>query len=123
MRRGRDHDNHDNNHAATTTITTRMGATTPDEGTTTLTQHPPCHSEHLLVLGLWVLQWDDKGRGKDRDNNYDHNKDGKGKGTTGGHKGTARGQQWNEGMNPTQNSAMRRREDTPPTAAGGWVPF
>ena len=43
-------------------MTTRMGATTPDEGTTAQTQHPPRHSEHLLAWGLWVLQWDDEGR-------------------------------------------------------------
>ena len=52
-----------------------MGATTPDKGTTALTQHPPHHSEHLLAWGLWVLQWDDKGWGKDRDNDHDQDQD------------------------------------------------
>ena len=52
---------------------TRMGAMTPDEGMMALTQHPPRHSEHLLAWGLWVLQWDDEGRGKDGDDNDDHN--------------------------------------------------
>ena len=57
--------------------TMRMGAMTPDKGTTALTQHPPRHSEHLLAWGLWVLQQDDEGRGKDRDDDHDqdHNKD------------------------------------------------
>ena len=47
------------------------------EGTTALTQHPPCHSKHLLAWGLWVLQRDDEGQGKDRDNDHDqdHNED------------------------------------------------
>ena len=57
-------------------MTTRMGAMTPDEGTTALTQHPPRHREHLLAWGLWVLQRDDEGRGKDRDDDQDdHNED------------------------------------------------
>ena len=55
--------------------TTRTGATTPDEGTTALTQHPPHHSEHLLAWGLWVLQWDDEGWGKDRDDDHNHDQD------------------------------------------------
>ena len=53
----------------------RMGATTPDEGTMALTQHPPRHSKHLLAWGLWVLQRDDEGRGKDRDDDHDHDHD------------------------------------------------
>ena len=57
------------------TTTMRTGATTPDEGTTALTQHPPCHSEHLLAWGLWVLQRDDEGQGKDRDDDDDHDQD------------------------------------------------
>ena len=62
-RKGRDHNDHNNDHIM-------------------ITQHPPCHSEHLLAWGLWVLQRDDKGRGKDGDDNHDHNEDGKGKGTS-----------------------------------------
>ena len=57
------------------TTMTRTGATTPDEGTTALTQHPPRHSEHLLAWRLWALQRDDEGWGKDRDDNQDHNQD------------------------------------------------
>ena len=48
---------------------------TPDEGTMALTQHPPHHSEHLLAWGLWVLQRDDEGWGKDRDNDHDQDQD------------------------------------------------
>ena len=58
----------------------RPGVTTPDEGMMALTQHPPRHSKHLLMWGLWVLQRDNKGQGKDRD----HNEDSKGKGTMAG---------------------------------------
>ena len=67
---------------------TRMGATTPDEGTMALTQHLPHHNKHLLVWGLWVLQQDNEGQGKDRDNdhnhNHNHNEDSEGKGTMAG---------------------------------------
>ena len=69
----------DNSEQDDGTTMTRTGATTPDEGTTALTQHPPHHSEHLLAWGLWVLQQDDEGWGKDRDDDQDddqdHNKD------------------------------------------------
>ena len=54
---------------------TRMEAMTSSQGTMALPQHLPHHSEHLLMWGLWVLQRDDEGWGKDRDNDHNHNQD------------------------------------------------
>ena len=83
MRKGRDHNDHNNDHTA-------------------ITQHPPCHSEHLLAWGLWVLQRDNKGCGKDGDDGHNHNEDGKGDGTTAGHEGMTRG---HEGMTTTATAS------------------